>query len=174
MRFSEFIRPIIRGRKMIRISGKKALIVRVEEPLLRLQKKRLIRTMKEKRRSRTGTPVCIREPRLPYRWALASSSFKAPRRRPSICRDYSRYISWLGTYSIAQSNKRSKDRAEINLKRLVSLWAFRTHNKRFAVQICKCDPLQIFENKVWSEKTTGLSHIYRQLFAIGERVHTLV
>ena len=38
MRFSEFIRPIVRGRNMIRIAEKKALIVRVREPLLRLQK----------------------------------------------------------------------------------------------------------------------------------------
>ena len=49
--------------------------------------------------------VCIIEPQLLYRWALATSSFEAPWRRPSLHRNRTGYIDLHGTPWIAQSNR---------------------------------------------------------------------
>ena len=42
---------------------------------------------------RNGAPVCTRELKLPYQWALTSPLFKAPHRIPFYCCDQSFYIS---------------------------------------------------------------------------------
>ena len=112
MRFSKFIRPTVRNGKgwawLCNYDGfccrEIASIVHVGEPLLRFKIANYLHDgLKQK--SCTRTPVRIREPRLLEQWALASSLFEAPRRRPSLRRDSTIYIAWQRTWWISQSDR---------------------------------------------------------------------
>ena len=79
-------------------------IIRIGEPLICFQTSTYPHN-EHKQKIRTGTPVCIREPRLLYQWALEGSLFEAPQRIPSLCRNCTGYMAWHGTRWIAQSDR---------------------------------------------------------------------